>query len=516
VAELPDGELVGLALEGDHVAFRLLVERHQPAVRARARELCANSSDVEDVAQEAFVRAYISLDRLRDPGRFAAWLAGITANVCRGLRGRDPRTTLLPDWPDTLHPRAADGVPSADELDRSDALRAAIGGLPAGQRRAVVLHYYAGLPAAQVAESAGAARVSLHKARQRLRAYLTEHRPDLVPAVVRRPAMTTVRIVRIEHVRHPAGPRRAPAIGLVLADDAGQRELPIWLLPSDGHRLVRLFDPERPDALPTADALVAPMMRAIGAVVTSVDIEELGPEVTAARITLNGPAGTRLVTARLVEGLAVAITTGAAVRVANEVMDRLALPAGATAARSSSPSDRWHQRRSRPRYEPRNLAFADGDDGLDGWLFGGSFAEHVSESHWRDYTCAAEGGIAVISAAVPEPAGFAILGQEVFADDYRGSTVVFSGEFRVLASGGGRAGMFLRVNEGRPVRGPLTWEALFADPDNNVTPVPNAREWVTHQISARVPGDTDAVVFGIFLAGPGRIELRDPHLRREL
>jgi hypothetical protein len=149
-------------------------------------------------------------------------------------------------------------------------------------------------------------------------------------------------------------------------------------------------------------------------------------------------------------------------------------------------------------------------DGLEGWLFGGSFAENVSDSHWHDYECVAEDGTAVIASAVPEPAGFAMLGQEVYADDYRGASVVFRGEFRVPE---GRAGLFLRVNEGRPIRGPLTEQAAFADPDNNVTPVANDPGWAPRQVSARVAADVDAVVFGIFLAGPGRIELRNPELR---
>ena len=59
---------------------------------------------------------------------------------------------------------------------------------------------------------------------------------------------------------------------------------------------------------------------------TGVDIDELGPEVTAARIALASPAGTQHVTARLADGLAVAITAGAPVRVADAVMDRLAVP----------------------------------------------------------------------------------------------------------------------------------------------------------------------------------------------
>jgi RNA polymerase sigma factor (sigma-70 family) len=517
---ISDGDLVRLARDGDPVAFRLLVERHQPMVRARAAGLCANASDVDDIMQEAFLRAFIALDRLREPDRFAGWLAGIVLNVCRGLRRRDP-VTLLPDSPEPppasafpVQPASANGQPSADDLDRADALREAMATLPAGQRRAVFLHYYAGLPAGQIGDQAGAARVSLHKARRRLREYLTEHRPDLVP----RRLMTTVRIASAEHQRrHRTHQMRGPSHLIVLTDDAGGRELPIWMLRGDGDRLERLVHAERGAASAprarTADDLTIQMLRVIGATVTGVDIDELGPEVTAARIALNGPAGPRQVTSRLADGLAVAITTGAPVRVADAVMDRLAVPAGSAPFPDPglAPGVAGPPRRPRPRYQPRNMTFS---EGLEGWLFGGSFTEHASQSHWQDYTCTVEHGTAVVRSAVPQPAGFAFLGQEVFADDFRGSTVVFRGEFRVQADTPGRAGLFLRVNEGHSITGPMTERSVFADPDNNITPIPDAGDWTRHEITARVPGNSDAVVLGIFLAAAGQIELRNPELIR--
>ena len=341
-----DGDLVRLARDGDPMAFRLLVERHQSMVRARAAGLCANASDVDDIMQETFLQAFIALDRLREPDRFASWLAGIVFNVCRGLRRRAP-VTLLPDSPEPpasafpVPPASAHGQPSADDLDRADALREAMATLPAGQRRAVFLHYYAGLPAAQIGDQAGAARVSLHKARRRLREYLTEHRPDLVP----RRLMTAVRIASVEHHRRRIHQTQSPSHLVVLIDDAGGRELPIWMLRGDGDRLERLMHAERGEApaplARTADDLTSQMLRAIGAAATGVDIDELGPEVTAARIALNGPGGPQQVTARLADGLAVAITTGAPVRVADAVMDRLAAPAG----RRSPPI--WDRRRAR-------------------------------------------------------------------------------------------------------------------------------------------------------------------------
>jgi RNA polymerase sigma-70 factor, ECF subfamily len=503
-ADLSDGDLARLARDGDPAAFRLLVERHQAMVRARARQLGPGPGDVDDIVQETFLRAFLALGRLRDPDRFAGWLAGIAFNVCRGLRRRIPVTPLA-DWPQALHPASAGGLPSAEDADRADALRAAVASLPAGQRRAVTLHYYADLPASQVAEAPGAARASLHKARLRLRAYLTEHRPDLVPAPGRT-RMTTVRVARVER-RIPPGPvpDRFPTHVMVLADDAGRRDLPIWLLGQDSHR----FAGDR--RAPSPDELTGRLLHAAGTRVTAVAVDELGPEVTVSRIELATPAGPEQVTARLLDGLAMAVTAGAPVRVADVVMDRLAVPAG-TGQDGSMPEQtaRAFTRGPHPRYEPRNLDFA---AGLDYWALGGSFTENTQQSHWRDYSADAGPGSAVLSCAVPEPAGFAWLVQEIFADDYRGSTVTFRGQFRTPGATG-RAGLFLRVMRPPAVHGPFTARAARADPGNHVVFIASDAGWTGHEVTAAIPDDAETVAFGVFLAGPGEIGLRGPELCR--
>jgi len=119
--DIQDGDLVRLARDGDPAAFRLLVERHLPMARARAARLCPQPDDADDAVQDAFLQAFIALDRLRDPDRFAGWLGGIVANVCRAQRRRAP-LTLLGDWPEDLHPASAGSLPSAEDLDRADAL----------------------------------------------------------------------------------------------------------------------------------------------------------------------------------------------------------------------------------------------------------------------------------------------------------------------------------------------------------------------------------------------------------
>ena len=448
------------------------------------------------------MQAFLALDRLRDPDRFAGWLAGIVLNVCRNLRRRAP-VTLLADWPEPLHPSSAGGLPSAEDLDRADALRAAVAGLPAGQRRAVTLHYYADMPAGQVAESPGAARVSLHKARLRLRAYLTEHRPDLVPALGRT-HMTTVRVARFER-RIPRGPvpDHFPTHLIVLADDASNRDLPIWLLGGDSHVL------DHPGPLP--HELTDRLLHAAGARVAAVDIDELGPEVTAARIELATAAGTEHVTASLTDGLIMAVTTAAPVRVADAVMDRLAVPAGpARAGRCPS--------RPRVPFRPAGVgpvrAPQHGLRRRTGLLV--AQRQLRPERHrvpLADYSSAADDGIARLSAAVPQPEGFAFLAQTIYADDYRGADVVFRGQVHV-PPGADLAGLFLRIRNPEDHGLPLTEAAALADPANHIVTVEDRGDWTTREVAAQIPADTETIVFGVFLAGPGQIQLGAPQLTR--
>jgi hypothetical protein len=153
--------------------------------------------------------------------------------------------------------------------------------------------------------------------------------------------MTTVRIAHAEP--RPGNLGNGSFIThshlVVLADDAGHRAVPIWMRGEPGESdLARLIELScgPADQIVTAGApeeVTARLLRAAGASVTAVDIDvttadidELSPEVTVARIGLGGPAGARQVTAGLGLGLAMAAAAGAPVRVADAVMDRVAVP----------------------------------------------------------------------------------------------------------------------------------------------------------------------------------------------
>jgi RNA polymerase sigma-70 factor (ECF subfamily) len=501
--DIPDGDLVRLARDGDPAAFRLLVERHLPMARARAARLCPQPDDADDAVQDAFLQAFLALDRLRDPDRFAGWLGGIVANVCRAQRRRAP-LTLLGDWPENLHPASAGRLPSAEDLDRADVLSRAVAGLPPGQRHAVTLFYYADQPAGQVGATPGAAKASLHKARRRLREYITAHRPDLIPAVSRRIPMTAVRIAHADHVFWMSRPE---TVLVVLADDAGHRALPVRL-PRHNGKLWRLLS--RPDDHDEelgddhVEETTSRLLQAAGVTLTGVTVTDLGPGVTATRIDIAGPGGTGPVTASLADGLTLAVIAGAPLAVDDPVMDRLARPVTGPDLLSQFRSQA-SPRPLRRRFEPRNMAFT---DGLDRWQLGGTFLRQGTGS---DYSATAEDGRAILAAAVPEPAGFAFLAQEIDADDYRGRTVTFRGELRT-AKADGRAGLVLRVISPGQSTPPQAASPDPRDPANRIASAPGTGAWSQYEATAQIPADANLIRFGVFLNGGGQLELRHPEL----
>jgi len=324
---------------------------------------------------------------------------------------------------------------------------------------------------------------------------------------------------------------------IVLADDAGHRAVPAWLLhgdPAGGGSLPQLID-EPGGVTVTAgvpEELGARLLRAAGATVTGVDIEmteadagELTAETATARIAVGGRAGSRQVTARLGLGLAVAAATGAPIRLDGAVLDRLGvpvpgddaigpildrLPAGRRLTRRTPVVAGGAGGRARPRFEPRNLGFA---DGLDRWQLRFDVPGEAERPGEHAYTSAGERGTAILSAAVPEPAGSAALVQTIFADDYRGGPVVFRGEIRTEGVSQ-RAALQLEIlTRARPAKGERDgeWEAR-PEHERRCATVTGSSNWAAHEVTALVPADAELIRFGITLTGPGLVALRSPEL----
>src|SRR5438105_15696227 len=82
VGSSDDRELVGRAQREDKEAFEELIRRHQHRVFAVAGGIIRRREDVEDIAQQVFVKAYFSLKRFDQRAAFSTWLYKITVNEC--------------------------------------------------------------------------------------------------------------------------------------------------------------------------------------------------------------------------------------------------------------------------------------------------------------------------------------------------------------------------------------------------------------------------------------------------
>jgi len=88
-ARSEDAALVTRARAGERLALERLYRRHAPDVTRTVTFLLGPIADVDDVVQDAFIKAFASLGALRDPGSFGAWTGRIAANLARSrLRRR--------------------------------------------------------------------------------------------------------------------------------------------------------------------------------------------------------------------------------------------------------------------------------------------------------------------------------------------------------------------------------------------------------------------------------------------
>lgn len=173
-----DMALVRSAQSGDHEAFRVLVDGSIDRLFAIASLILRDRSLAEDAVQDALLRAWRDLPRLRERDRFEAWLARLAVNATHDvLRRRRHVRELRPL--DDADARAADD--SGRVVDRV-VLAHAYGRLSAPLRAVVVLHYYVGLPLDEVAAildiPPGTARSRQHAALESMRRWMREPGAD--------------------------------------------------------------------------------------------------------------------------------------------------------------------------------------------------------------------------------------------------------------------------------------------------------------------------------------------------
>lgn len=165
-------DLVSRAAQGDTVAFAELVAQYRGLVFSLCFQRTGRWEDSEDLTQEVFVAAYRSLDSLREPGKFVAWLRGITENVCRmQMRRRKPgqaasvEGAISPDW-----------MKATKSIEVGELLQQALAAIPPKNRDVVSLYYLGGYSYSEIGQLRGlpvkTIKSRLHEARGQLKRQL--------------------------------------------------------------------------------------------------------------------------------------------------------------------------------------------------------------------------------------------------------------------------------------------------------------------------------------------------------
>ena len=169
-------------LAGDVDAhFERLVLAYQDPLYAFAWRLSGNPQDAEEIAQDAFVRAYRALARWRGEARFSTWLFAVALNVYRS-RLRRVRVAEVPldALADLSDGRLVDR--EYERRDRDELVRRAVLSLPERYRDALVMFYFHELDVAEAARTLGLPEGTVKAQLSRGRAILRRKLAGLLPA----------------------------------------------------------------------------------------------------------------------------------------------------------------------------------------------------------------------------------------------------------------------------------------------------------------------------------------------
>jgi len=166
-------------LAGDISAFEGIVHRWQGPLINLAYRFCHDRGRAEEMAQEAFLRAYRALAQWRKDAVFSTWLFALATNLYRSELRRIPaRTVSLDDIVEPADARASDG--GLDDVDRDLAVRRAVLALPAKYREALILFYFHDMDVTAAAHSLGAPEGTIKARLSRGREILRGKLPQLL------------------------------------------------------------------------------------------------------------------------------------------------------------------------------------------------------------------------------------------------------------------------------------------------------------------------------------------------
>jgi RNA polymerase sigma-70 factor (ECF subfamily) len=170
--------LVERARDGDHDAFAELARAAVVRLDHAARLILRDPELARDAVQDAMIRSWRDLPKLRDVDRFDAWLHRLTVNACLDVARRRRRRVVEVELTPLHDPVTSDTSSAHADREQVDHV---LRRLDEGGRAIVVLHYYLGMPLSEVARTLGVpigtVKSRLHRALGEMRVAIEPDRP---------------------------------------------------------------------------------------------------------------------------------------------------------------------------------------------------------------------------------------------------------------------------------------------------------------------------------------------------
>ncbi len=166
---------IDLVLEGNINAFSFIVDRHKDRMFNLALRICGNREEAEEVAQDAFLKAFRSLSSFRKKSTFSTWLYRIVYNTSISLvRSRKDNLLSVEDFPADVidFMRITPDENEAEKEYRDSLVSFALQKISDEERGLITLHYYDELSIEEMSDVTGISRanirVKLFRARQKM------------------------------------------------------------------------------------------------------------------------------------------------------------------------------------------------------------------------------------------------------------------------------------------------------------------------------------------------------------
>ncbi len=338
MVQVTEVELVLAARSGNKAAFGRLVEQHLSMVHHIAKRLVENQELAWELAQDAFLQAYLSLAKLREPASFQPWLHSIVRNVCRShLRNQQHITYSWEAFsgesqlPAMLHPSAGDPQSTWEIAERNHQIQTALATLSAKNRSVLWLFYFEQLSIAEIAAqldvSVNAVKGRLHQSRKQLRVQLAslvepvDHPMYVaIAAKERNKGMSKITDLRLL-------PHESAGYNLYLFDTTSARVLQMFIGPDEGWQIQQYLAHTASLQLPSYNYSNT-ILNAIGVQLHSVRIERLQQFLFYAIVQLQHGEQNLEVEARPGDAIINALHAGSPIYVSNTVMasNGLSLP----------------------------------------------------------------------------------------------------------------------------------------------------------------------------------------------